>query len=79
VPATEGGNCALIRSAWPSAQAERKTVRLRTLGRAIHSSRSVGSTGGIAGVAVFHRALNATELAHLALLSHGPLLSRSTR
>lgn len=54
-------------------------MRSVTLGRAIHRSRRLSSTGWIAGVAVFHRALSATELAHLAPLSHGPLLSRSTR
>ena len=54
-------------------------MRLVTLGRAIHRSRRVGSTGWIAGVAVFHRALNATELAHLAPLSHSPRLSRPPR
>jgi hypothetical protein len=34
-----------------------------TIGRVIHSSRSVGFTGWIGGVAVFDRALTATELA----------------
>ncbi len=33
-----------------------------TIGRVIHSSRSVGFTGWIGGVAVFHRALNAREI-----------------
>ncbi len=37
-----------------------------TIGRVIHSSRSVGFTGWIGGVAVFDRALNADELAKLA-------------
>ena len=36
-----------------------------TIGRVIHSSRSVGFTGWIGGVAVFNRALSATELAKL--------------
>ncbi|MEY4133478.1 MAG: hypothetical protein RL592_1536, partial [Verrucomicrobiota bacterium] len=34
-----------------------------TIGRVIHSSRSVGFTGWIGGVAVFDRALTAEELA----------------
>ncbi len=37
-----------------------------TIGRVIHSSRSVGFTGWIGGVAVFDRALSSTELASLA-------------
>jgi hypothetical protein len=37
-----------------------------TIGRVIHSSRSVGFTGWIGGVAVFNRALNREELAMLA-------------
>ncbi|MEI7728366.1 MAG: hypothetical protein WCO56_02295 [Verrucomicrobiota bacterium] len=36
-----------------------------TIGRVIHSSRSVGFTGWIGGVAVFNRALNAGELKRL--------------
>jgi hypothetical protein len=39
-----------------------------TIGRVIHSSRSVGFTGWIGGVAVFDRALNANELERLAEL-----------
>ena len=39
-----------------------------TIGRVIHSSRSVGFTGWIGGVAVFNRALSAEELAKLAAL-----------
>ena len=39
-----------------------------TIGRVIHSSRSVGFTGWIGGVAVFDRALNAEELAQLSAL-----------
>jgi hypothetical protein len=35
----------------------------------IHSSRSVGFTGWIGGVAVFNRALDAAELARLAALA----------
>jgi hypothetical protein len=37
-----------------------------TIGRVIHSSRSIGFTGWIGGVAVFDRALNADELARFA-------------
>ena len=37
-----------------------------TIGRVIHSSRSVGFTGWIGGVAVFDRALSAEELGRLA-------------
>lgn len=37
-----------------------------TIGRVIHSSRSVGFTGWIGGVAVFDRALNAQELTRIA-------------
>ncbi len=40
-----------------------------TIGRVIHSSRSVGFTGWIGGVAVFDRALGADELAKLTSLS----------
>lgn len=36
-----------------------------TIGRVIHSSRSVGFTGWIGGVAVFKRALNADEILRL--------------
>jgi hypothetical protein len=36
-----------------------------TIGRVIHSSRSVGFTGWIGGVAVFSRSLNAEEMAKL--------------
>lgn len=36
-----------------------------TIGRVIHSSRSVGFTGWIGGVAVFKRALSADELKRL--------------
>lgn len=39
-----------------------------TIGRVIHSSRGVGFTGWIGGVAVFNRALNAEEMARLAAL-----------
>jgi len=40
-----------------------------TIGRVIHSSRSVGFTGWIGGVAVFDRALDARELTKLTSLS----------
>jgi hypothetical protein len=40
-----------------------------TIGRVIHSSRSVGFTGWIGGVAVFNRALDAEEMAKLASFS----------
>lgn len=43
-----------------------------TIGRVIHSSRSVGFTGWIGGVAVFNRALKADELAQLAALAKQP-------
>jgi hypothetical protein len=39
-----------------------------TIGRVIHSARSVGFTGWIGGVAVFDRALDSSELATLASL-----------
>ncbi|MFM2169196.1 MAG: hypothetical protein RIS79_3567, partial [Verrucomicrobiota bacterium] len=39
-----------------------------TIGRVIHSSRSVGFTGWIGGVAVFDRALSGEELRRLAKL-----------
>jgi hypothetical protein len=39
-----------------------------TIGRVIHSSRGVGFTGWIGGVAVYDRALRAEELARLAAL-----------
>lgn len=43
-----------------------------TIGRVIHSSRSVGFTGWIGGVAVFDRALDAAELQRLAALCQQP-------
>ena len=39
-----------------------------TIGRVIHTSRSVGFTGWIGGVAVFDRALDASELSELSKL-----------
>ncbi len=50
-----------------------------TIGRVIHSSRSVGFTGWIGGVAVFNRALSATELAQLAALRSAPALAAPRR
>ncbi len=48
-----------------------------TIGRVIHSSRSVGFTGWIGGVAVFDRALNAEDLAAMtALCKKMPTSSR---
>lgn len=49
-----------------------------TIGRVIHSSRSVGFTGWIGGVAVFNRALSAEELVRLSNIGTGaPLHSKS--
>ena len=50
-----------------------------TIGRVIHSSRSVGFTGWIGGVAVFDRALTATELARLHTLAATPIAAPMTR
>jgi hypothetical protein len=47
-----------------------------TIGRVIHSSRGVGFTGWIGGVAVFTRALSPDELVHLAGLNVPPAASR---
>jgi hypothetical protein len=47
-----------------------------TIGRVIHSSRSVGFTGWIGGVAVFTRALSPDELVHLAALNVPPAASQ---
>ena len=46
-----------------------------TIGRVIHSSRSVGFTGWIGGVAVFNRALSPAELYQLSALSRERPLS----
>lgn len=46
-----------------------------TIGRVIHSARSVGFTGGIGGVAVFNRALGKSELSRLAAIIHDAPLS----
>ncbi len=40
-----------------------------TIGRVIHSSRSVGFTGWIGGVAVFNRALTPADLNRLGALA----------
>ncbi len=51
-----------------------------TIGRVIHSSRSVGFTGWIGGVAVFDRALSENELRELAdIAKAGPVQSHSRR
>ena len=50
-----------------------------TIGRVIHSSRSVGFTGWIGGVAVFNRALSAEEIARLSALARHPTLSAPPR
>ena len=42
-----------------------------TIGRVIHSSRSVGFTGYIGGVAVFGRALSAAQMTRLAAIGRG--------
>lgn len=47
-----------------------------TIGRVIHSARSVGFTGWIGGVAVFNRALNAEELGKLSALRKDPLIRK---
>lgn len=47
-----------------------------TIGRVIHSARSVGFTGWIGGVAVFDRALDADELRALSALCRPPLETR---
>lgn len=50
-----------------------------TIGRVIHSSRSVGFTGWIGGVAVFDRALNREELAKLANLRTSVIVEKDGR
>lgn len=45
-----------------------------TIGRVIHSSRSVGFTGWIGGVAVFNRALSEKELVALSSISKQPIV-----
>ncbi len=46
-----------------------------TIGRVIHSSRSVGFSGWIGGVAVFNKALGKSELSRLAAIIHDAPLS----
>lgn len=46
-----------------------------TIGRVIHTSRSVGVVGALGGVAVFGRALTPTEMTRLAALATAPPLS----
>ena len=50
-----------------------------TIGRVIHSSRSVGFTGWIGGVAVFNRALTAEEMVRLSDIGHLKPISTSCR
>ncbi len=47
-----------------------------TIGRVIHSARSVGFTGWIGGVAVFARALDAEQLSKLSAMARMPPLSQ---
>jgi len=48
-----------------------------TIGRVIHTSRSVGFTGYIGGIAVFRRALSAEEMRRLAEVAcAGPITAR---
>jgi hypothetical protein len=49
-----------------------------TIGRVIHSSRGVGFTGWIGGVAVFDRALSAEELARLSDVGRGRPIALET-
>jgi hypothetical protein len=48
-----------------------------TIGRVIHSSRSVGFTGWIGGVAVFNRALDAAELRALSAMRQLPVVAEA--
>lgn len=50
-----------------------------TIGRVIHSSRSVGFTGWIGGVAVFNRALGAEELNRLSDIRVAPAVNSSSK
>ncbi|MEQ1854287.1 MAG: hypothetical protein ABMA01_22180, partial [Chthoniobacteraceae bacterium] len=50
-----------------------------TIGRVIHSSRSVGFTGWIGGVAVFNRALSAEEMAKLSAIRSAVPISTTHR
>ena len=44
-----------------------------TIGRVIHTSRSVGWTGYLGGVAVFNRPLTAKEIARLSAVAPAPI------
>ncbi len=50
-----------------------------TIGRVIHSSRGVGFTGWIGGVAIFNRALSAEELAKLSDIRNSEPVSLPTK
>ena len=50
-----------------------------TIGRVIHSSRGVGFTGWIGGVAVFNRALSAEEMGKLANIQNKTPFSIPTK
>lgn len=50
-----------------------------TIGRVIHSSRSIGFTGWIGGVAVYNRALSSEEISRLSALIRSPLRSTITQ
>ncbi len=50
-----------------------------TIGRVIHSARSVGFTGWIGGVAVFNRALSAGEIAGLSAIGRDAPIAAPTR
>ena len=45
-----------------------------TIGRVIHSSRSIGFTGWIGGVAVFNGALSAEDLGKMAAFNWNPVI-----
>jgi hypothetical protein len=47
-----------------------------TVGRVIHSSRGVGFTGAIGGIAVWRRALRPDEVSALSAVAAGPSLRR---
>jgi hypothetical protein len=50
-----------------------------TIGRVIHSARTVGFTGWIGGVAVFKRALTETEMRQLSAIAQAPPLVEPSR
>lgn len=54
---------------------ERETGGPFTIGRVIHSARSVGFTGWIGGVAVFNRAISSDEMLSLNSLATSPPIS----